>query len=269
LQGIIAIALISLEAIYLNSITNKYEVLYKNSYLPALMYALLMSSALSLLFLHPVIIANLFLLRALDRLFMLFKNESAISPLFDSLFFASIASIIYFPAFALIILFLAALAIIRPFSFREWMIAVIGFTVPYFFFGVYFFWMDQLKEEWKIFLNHFRIAHWKLAFTVETPLLVLFAVIGCLLLLSINRLRKNYFKNIIRTRVNQQILVIYFIVAMATCFLLNAIPLFQLTMVAIPLAVFFGYYFLADSRKPWISEFLLWILIAVIAWNHF
>ncbi|HEV7620475.1 MAG TPA: hypothetical protein VGO09_02010, partial [Flavisolibacter sp.] len=41
IQVLITVGLISFEAIYFNTILNRHEVLYKNSYLPALMYALL------------------------------------------------------------------------------------------------------------------------------------------------------------------------------------------------------------------------------------
>src|SRR4051812_5010738 len=46
LQVLIAMSFISIEAIYLNNIKNRYEVLYKSSYLPAFMYVLLMSLSL-------------------------------------------------------------------------------------------------------------------------------------------------------------------------------------------------------------------------------
>ncbi len=268
IRVLIAVVLVSLEAIYLNIIVNRHEVLFKNSYLPALMYALLMSLAFPLIRIHPVILTNLVLLVALDKLFSLFKNESPISPLFNGGFFISIASLTYFPAAAIFILFLLALARLRPFSFREWIIACIGFFLPYFFLSVYFFWTDQLDSGWKNILANFITVPSRFGFSMDRPLLVLLTWIGILFLLSINRLRQNFYKNVIRTRANQQVLVLYFLIAAISSLLLKIIPLYYMTLLAIPLAVFFSYYFLAEKKRPWVSELILWLTIGLVVWNH-
>lgn len=268
-QVLLAIALVSFEAVYLNLIMNRHEVLYRNSYLPALMYALLMSLGLPFLQFHPVILANLFLLLALDKTFSLFKNESPVPALFNSSFFISVASLIYFPATALFIMLLAALLTLRPFSFREWMIALIGFLLPYFFLSVYFFWTDQLTGGWKNMLMNFRPEHFRFGFTMQQPLTVLAVLLGVLFLLSINRLRKNFYKNVIRTRANQQILVLYFLIALFSSLLLKVIPIYQMTLLAIPLAAFFSNFFLSEKKRPWVSELVLWLMIGLITWNHF
>lgn len=268
IQVLIAVALVSLEAIYLNTLLNRHEAFDKNSYLPALMYALLMSLAAPFLQFHALILVNLFLLRALDKTFALFKNESPVSILFDSCFLISIASLIYFPASTLFILFLISLAILRSFNFREWIISLIGFFLPYFFMSVYFFWTDHLIAGWKNVFGYLTPAHPKATFSIDKPLLVLFIFLGVLFLLSMNRLRQNFYKNIVRTRSYQQILILFFILAGLSTFLLKTIPLYHFTILAIPLSAFFGYYFLSARRRPWLSELILWLMIGLIVWNH-
>jgi hypothetical protein len=266
---ILSIALVSIEAIYLNVLVNRHEVLYKNSYLPALMYALLMSLSSANLVNHPVIFSNLFLLLALDRIFSLFKNESPISPLFDSGFLISIASLFYFPVITIFPLFLIALLILRPFSLREWMIALIGFFLPWFFYCVFLFWTDQLGPGLKnIFINIYPALP-SLRFTLNKPMIALLIFLGILSFLSINGLRRNFYKNVIRTRVNQQILVLYFLIVWTSAFFIKDVLFYHLTMFAIPLSVFFGNLFLGGKSRLWIPEVSLWILIGLIIWNHF
>ncbi len=265
---LITMTLISIEAIYLNNILNRYEVLYKSSYLPAFMYALLMSLSISLLSFHPVIPAAFFLVRSLDKTFALFKNDSAVSPLFDSCFLISIASLIYFPASIFFVLFMIALAILRPFSFREWVISFIGFFLPYFFLSVYLFWTDHLRSGWKSIGENFVIRHLQTDFVMTKPLVSLLILLGLLFLLSMNLLRQNFYKNVVRTRNNQQILFLFFLIAAASSYFLKTIPLYHFTLLAIPLSVFFGYYFLAVKKRIWLSELLLWLLVATIVWNH-
>ena len=266
---LITMALISVEAIYLNNILNRYEVLYQNSYLPAFMYVMLVSLAWPLLSFHPVIPAAFFLVRALDKTFALFKNDAPVSPLFDGCFLISIASLIYFPAAIFFILFLIALAILRPLSFREWIISFIGFFLPYFFMSVYFFWTSQLKNGWKNIMEHFSIHSLQTEFIMTKLLILMSVLLGLLFLLSMNMLRKNFYKNVIRTRSNQQILILFFILAALSSYFLKTIPLYHFTLLAIPLSVFLGYYFLAVKKRTWISEVLLWLWVVLIVWNHF
>ena len=266
---LITMALVSLEAIYLNTIFNRYEVLYKNSYLPAFIFALLMSFALPLLQFHPVILVNLVLLRALDKIFMLFKNDFPISPLFDSFFLISIASLIYFPTVAIFVLFMISLAILRPFNFREWFISFIAFSLPYLLLSIYFFWTDQFIIGWKNILKNFILKHPDIGFTVSKPQLTLFILFGLIILLASRKLIQNFYKNTVRTRSYQQILFLYFLVVVAASVFLNIIPFYYLTMLVIPLVVFLGYFFLTSKKRTWYSELLLWGMLILIIWNHF
>lgn len=267
-QVLLGIAFVSLEAIYLSILVNRHEVLYRNSYLPAFMYVLLMSCALPFLQFHPVILVNLIMLVVMDKTFTLFKVESPVSPLFDSSFLISIASLLYFPAVVFFILFLMAVAMLRPFNIREWVIAFVGFLLPYFFLSVYFFWTDQLQNGWNQIMERLNPGPFKFEFAWSQPLLGLITIFSLLLLLSLYQLRQNFYKNVIRARSFQQILFLYLLMAVISSRLLGAVPLYQLTMLAIPLAVFFSFYFLSAVKRPWMSELVLWLVIGVIIWNH-
>ena len=208
-QVLFGIAFVSFGAIYLSILVNRHEVLYRNSYLPAFMYVLLMSCALPLLQFHPVILVNLIMMVVLDKTFILFKVESPVSPLFDSSFLISIASLLYFPAAVFFILFLMAVAMLRPFNIREWVIAFVGFLLPYFFLCVYFFWTDQFQNGWNQIIERFNPGLFKFEFVWSQPLLWLITIFSLLLLLSFYHLRQNFYKNVIRTRAYQQILFLY------------------------------------------------------------
>ncbi|MCX6290776.1 MAG: DUF6427 family protein [Bacteroidetes bacterium] len=264
----IAVALVSLEAIYMNNLFNRHEVLGKNSYLPAFLYVLLMSFALPVLWLHPVLIANIFLLVALDKTFSLFKNETAALALFDGGFMISMASFFYFPAVLFFAWFIISIAILRPFSFREWLIACIGFVLPYFFMSVYFFWNDRLVSKWESGIRLFASKTPDISFVTGRPLFWLFLLTGFLFLLSMGKFRRNFYKNVVKTRLCQQLLMLYMVFAVLSAFLSTSVDFFQLTLLAIPFSLFFSNYFLLVKKKTWIPELLLWSLIILIAWNH-
>src|SRR5688572_9703893 len=59
LNYLVMVALISFEAIYFNLLLNRHEILYKNSFLPAVMFALFASSSPALMEFSPVHFVNL------------------------------------------------------------------------------------------------------------------------------------------------------------------------------------------------------------------
>ena len=153
---LLCIAIVSFEAIYIHFIVVKHEVLYKDSYLPSLMFAVVASCLPEFQQFSPVLLVNLVMLFVMNKSFSLFKEPSPIALIFDCAFLLAILSLIYLPADLFFILFLIALLVFRPFHWREWIVAFIGFVLPYLFISVYLFWMDGLKQFYlSLFANHF------------------------------------------------------------------------------------------------------------------
>jgi len=261
-------ALVTGQAFYLNYLINKYEVLYKPSFLPAFLYVLLMSFCHQVLWLHPVIFVNLLILLSFDKAFSLFKHPTPIRMLFEASFFSGVAFLFFYPAVVFYLLLLLALGIIRSLNVREWMVTLIGFLLPLYFAFIWFFWQGHLSEfllTLKPRLPDFQFMNG----LVLTKALVIEGVfIFALCTLSLLRLRRYFYKNTIRTRSNQRVFV-YTLFASASSLLLVPQPmLFHLTLLALPLAVFIGYYFLSFRTRPWISELLFLVLIFLVAWNQ-
>src|SRR5260221_6707346 len=146
-QILLAVMLISTEAVYLTLVVNRHEVLYKNTYLPALIYVLLMSFHSGVIVFHQMLFINFILIIVCDKIFYLFKNDNPVSLIFDCGLLLSIASLIYFPCFILLFFFLLVLVILRSVNLREWAIAAVAFLIPYFFLSVYCFMTDSLNIE--------------------------------------------------------------------------------------------------------------------------
>ena len=261
--------MISLQAIYLNLLLNKHEVLYKNSYLPSLCFVLVISASATFLEIHPVHVVNLIFLRVFDKIFSLFKNESPVKGLFDSAFLLAIAALIYLPALPVYILLLLAVSLLRPFSSREWLVMLIAFFLPYFFVSVYFFWKQQLLVFWKEYIGKFKHLWPQLNLVISPAEQVLLVVMGALLLFSLVKLRSNYFKNIIRTRTYQQIVFFFLLINGAAILLIHKIAWIHFVSLSIPLAVFYAYYFVSAKKRLWAAELMLWIFIGAVLWNHF
>lgn len=269
LRYILLAGLISLEAIYLNLLLNRHEVLYKNSYLPSLCFVLAISASSVLLEIHPVHFVNLIFLRVFDKIFSLFKNESPMRALFDSGFLLAIAALIYLPALPVYLLLLLAVSLLRPFSWKEWLVMLIAFGLPYFFISVYFFWEQGLIEFWKSYIGKFKHLWPQLSMQFSLAEEVLLMVMGGLLLLSSLKLRSNYYKNIIRTRTYQQIVFLFLLINGAAVLLIHKIEWIHFAAFAIPFAIFYAYYFVSAKKRLWFAELLLWIFVGAVLWNHF
>ncbi len=261
-------AIISLEAIYFNLLLNKHDVLYKNSYLPALCFVLFISSNPAFLVIHPVHLVNLILLRIFDKLFSFYKQNKAIASIFDCGFLAALAALLYFPAIPVLLLLMFALAMMRPFNVREWLVMLIGYLVPFMFLSVWNFWNHELHLFWKNFFAHFRAPVKAFQLPPSLALQFMGGVLLLLLLLSLFRLRKNYYKNIIRVRGYQQLQFLFFLLGLLSIYLSKELSWIHFGILAIPWALWFSYFLLSQKRKMWMAEGLLWLLIVAIVWNH-
>ncbi len=269
LQMLISVALVSVGAIYLNHVSVKHEIIYRHSYLPALLYLVLMSFHKDVVRFHPLLVSNLLIIMALDKTFSLFKNDKPVSFVFDSSFLIAVATLLYFPAFILFFLLLYAIYSLRSFSFREFLIAVIGFGLPFFFISVYGFWTDSLGSATKNFFARFSIHKIEEGIAATNQLLAFAVFLALLILLSLIRLRTNFYRNAIKARSTQEILFLFFIFTAAGFLFLPKISFYHFTQLAIPFSVFLAYYFISAKKKLWLYEMALWVLFGFIVSGYY
>ncbi len=268
LNFIILFTIVTSQVLYLNFMLNRHEVLYKNSFLPALIFTLFISSTPQLMQFHPVIIVNFIVIFILDRIFYLYKSNSNFSRLFDCGLLAGISALIYFPCIILLPMMLATLWVLRPFRLKEWLIVIAVFLLPFFYASIYYFWNHTLQEFWISYMNHFGISNLSFEINRSLPLMLLSIFSVIIFLLSSSKLIFNYRKNTIRTRSYQQVFVIYFLFGFGWLLFSARIELIQFTFMIIPMVIFCSYYFLSAKRRMWAYESLLLIWIALIVWNH-
>ena len=264
----IFVALISVEAIYFNLLVNKHEVLYRNSYLPALFFVLFVSAIPSFLVIHPIHFVSLILLRIFDKIFSFHKHGRMIVSIFDCGFLAATAALLYFPAIPILLLLMFSLSIMRPFNIKEWLVLLIGYALPFMFLSVLKFWNHELIEFWNGFFAHMVEPIDKMVYPTSLELRFLSGVLLLMVLLSWLRLRANYYKNIIRVRTYQQILFFSFALGIASIFFSKDLHWIHFLILVIPLSLWFAYYFVSQKRRMWLVEGLLWIFIGSILWNH-
>jgi hypothetical protein len=268
LHSIFALILIVSEAILLNYILNKFEIMAQKTVIPAIFYCLLMSCCKPLTHFYPLIFSNLFILLALFKIGLSYRVEEAFSSIFDASFFIAIASLFYFPSIIIYPLIWVALIVIRPFVWREWIISIIGLLLPYLFIVVFYFWTDKFNFLLydKIFFpssdSLLTLSNQRQSF------LIVAAILLVLLLLSVFTLLKGWPVNTILSR--NFLVVLFWLLGLALLSYSMA-PVFNITYlagVAIPLSVFIANYFLMTKFK-WIAEIVFMVFVIAIVFENY
>jgi len=267
LLAVICAFLAGSQCLHLNWILNKYEVLYRPSYLPALFFFIFSVFLPQFVIFHPMLLVNSIMLFFLERILRLYKNDSPLSIVFDSCLLVSLASLFYFPALLFGVLFFVTLTILKPFSWRDWVVGMMGLVMPYFFVFVIFFLDDQLSGFKNMLTSTPLSDRIEMKNLIPSGYQVTAAVVSVLFILSMLRLRSNFYKNDIKTRNYQQVIVIFMITSVGCALATKENMLFKLSILVIPLSVIVTNYFLT-FKKNWLAETLFLLLIATLIFNY-
>jgi len=140
---LVAMVIILVSAVLLNSTINREEFFEKHTFLPAYTYVVVMSVFSDYQLLHPIILSNFFMVLAIRRLFHIKRATDARRMMFDAGFFLGIAAIFYEYYIGFYLLAWSTLAVLRPFVWREHVLGLIGLTVPFLFLLFYHFIVDE------------------------------------------------------------------------------------------------------------------------------
>lgn len=259
--------LIFSQALHLNLVLNKHSVQFKSSWLPALIYLFLASLLVPVHGFSPVTIVNTLLIFVLDKLFGLYKNPAAWGMIFDASLLLSVAALVYLPVSVLFVYLFIALALLRPLSWREWIIGLMGLAAPFFFLFVYLFLNDSLE----VFLNTVLIPGIRIephsGQIFRSGQLISLIVVAVFFLMSVFNAQSNYYRNVAKTRVAQQLLLILVPFTLLTLWVAPDAAAYRVGLMVIPLAVFLSYFFLA-GKKSWLMEVYFLVLLGVWVWNR-
>lgn len=234
----VAAVLICLNAFGINWIYNTNEFLERNSYMSSLLYVILMSFYHSFYSLDGLLIAHTCIIAMLFQFFKLRQNEDGKRHVFNGAFYAGLAASFHPPMIALIPFVLIMIWNIRPFVFRETIIALMGFGVPLLYGGVYLWYSGhgielRILEQATNYLQK------------QTDFLVMAVLFTLLFLLSLVSIRGKMQKSSIRLK--KLVRILWWLVAIGVLFGLadfiffNQIERFSFLM--IPLSFFLTFSF--------------------------
>ena len=238
------------------------------SALPALLYLLLMSSTPGMTGPHPVLIANIFLLLALNKIFNVYHERQAIMEVLNVGLLLAVAGLFYFPALPLFLLLIFSLFLYFPAGLRTLLAALMGFIIPFFFLGVYYYMFDMLGEKLDTVsiaiqpLEVFRqsLDMYQQAFAVVLGLLSVFAFLRLLFLYMPDKP--------IRVRKRIMVLSLFFLLSVLTYLVTVDYVYVHHGVLIIPLSIALAVFF-SDIGKKKLAEVVFTILFLLILGGRF
>ncbi len=255
-----------IQAIYLNHVLIRHELIPRNSFLASFIYLVLMSHSLQLQHLYPALISSLFVIATIDALLEIDLMEDYYRLSYKAGFYLGTASLFYLPALILLLFIWGTLFIYRIPNLRVWIIPIVGILTPYVFLFTYYFWNDTAE----LFLNHYQgfFSQIKLLFSstdgylrVIITILVFFTAISLARVLG--RIKEK--KIIIRKKI--KIIFNLFLMSVMVMFLNNDL-IIHASLIYIPVTIFMTVYF-SDLRKTFWFDLIFSLTVCLIIFAHF
>lgn len=256
ISNVILISILTVNAVLINYTYNKHEFFERNTYLPSLIYVLIVCFFPMSTLLNGDLFAHFFIILALHELLNIKQSDDSRRTAFNASLFIGLATtmnpvFLYFlPVFSL------SLISIRKFIFREHLLAIIGFVIP-------FLWLFYVDKDFYSALFEFtaQLDYGRL------PNYVLFApnvIIALLLILSYRNIGLRITKSSIRfKRLMTMVLYLLLLSAISSLIIFTFFnSYFYFSSGAIALSIILPYAY-NDSKKKVLPVLLIYGLIVL------
>lgn len=267
LNTILAYLLVFTEGFIINYIVNRDKLFLSTSYLPAMLFILLMSAVKQLQNMTPVLIAIFFLIFTIKQIFDIYDKEKAYSQIFKIGFFISVASLFYLPALFFVVLVFISFIIFKIFKWREWFIFFIGLITPYLYTAVYWFWNDKLEKTIFLYSDYFKTINFGIH-KFNTHIYILITISGILILLAISKILNEVREKLIKIRLSYYVIIWFLIVSVFFAFAGNVKQAYFFQFIFIPLSIILSNY-IQHIKKTYIRDIIFFIFLLLIITSRF
>ena len=252
-----------IQAILINYIFSSQGVLDRFSFMASLVYMLLMSSGHGMLFMHPVLFSNLFLLLIIRKVYRFYDTGNTIEEVFSTGMLLALACLFHIQAIVFALLLIMSLFVFYLIDLRSIVATCIGFITPLILYFTILFLFDRLDYP---ALDLYVGFEWLGDFPGNIPLVVMVLVgfLGATSLLASFHMAFIYLPDKpIRYRKRLWILIYFQLISLATLLFISEFEAYHLANLFIPMSAILSGYLLQMSRKA-IPGILLLILLGLI-----
>lgn len=266
IQKIAAFILVLSIAFLLVRLNARFIIINNRTYLPALIYILLISGIPDIQRFNPALVATFMILFIFEKVLDSYRYERLFYGFFTAAFVLGVGSLIYpFLVYFMATLW-AGLILLRKFSWREWVYTILGFILPFLFaFSYYYIFLDQpalIFEQYVSFYQHsfdFR------GYSIQVY--VFLGIVAFLVLIASQFMMQAYSSRKILSRRAYSLFLWLFINALALFLLIEPASVELMYIAAIPLAFLLANYWVFVKAVFWGNLFLM-ILMASVIFNQ-
>ncbi len=257
-------AIILSQAIRLNVLMSRLKMFQQVSYLPGFTYIILTALFPYWDVISSGLVANSLVMWILVKLLRLYDQNQPKSLEFNIGLILGVSILLYEPIAILIPVVLFALTIIRPFKLTEWLVLLMGVTLPFYFIFTYVF-LTSGPQEFRHFLPRL---DWKNPLVrPDLTVIISLAVISIQLFVGLYFWQDQQSRFIIQVRKYWSVLLLVLILTLFQPIIFSAQALYASAIVLTPLACFISFAYSVPKRL-FIPNLLFWSAVAVIVYNH-
>ncbi len=258
---IIALLLVFIQAFMFNNIMLKHRAYNENTYLPALIYAVLMNIFYDFYLLSPVLMGMTFILMAIDNVITHLsdsRNDQLI--LYTGIYFG-IANLFYYPTFLVLIAVFVAFTFLTGTIIRRYLLLTFGYILPLAITGIYYYLLGGVKEFYVNFIfSIFNVS----AINYVSPFfyLIVFILPILFVLFAIFQTFKSLRYTNQQERI-QKLVILLLMFSLLGWFINKDRAPFQL-IIMVPGAAFFLTHYFLNIRVKWKAEAVFAVFIVLL-----
>ncbi|HET8859803.1 hypothetical protein [Marivirga sp.] len=155
---ILSLLLVTYQFSLFNNIMLRNKAYNENSYIPALIYALMMFTFYDFFTFSPALISLTFILLVLDNIYLRIENKLQDATILKTGIYMGLAVLFYLPSIFFLIATLLSFALLTSLVLRRYLLFIYGFSFPIIGTLIYFYWKDGLTSLYSQWIN-FNIFH--------------------------------------------------------------------------------------------------------------
>lgn len=261
-SSVMALLVLILSALIFNFFLTNNDYIPRYTLLPAFLYILFFSHSPGLLFLNPATVPTVLLMLVLINTMKMHDKEDAFVLVFNTSFIASIAAILYPPAMVYLLFIWFSFLVNGMLKWREWVISILGYIIPYMFVLMAYFWFDQLPQFLKVHIP-LPFMNWKAIPIPNTIEIILCVLISFLFIIGFRKVLTIQNERVISFRKRTWTMLWFSFFSLISLLFAGADYWFHLSLLTVPAIAFVSYYFLTQ-RKTLTAEVMVWLVLIVI-----
>lgn len=260
---IVTYLLIFSQALALNQIIISRRMIQKPNFLPAMSYLLITSFFPQWNILSAPLIINSIFLWIWSEVTNLNNHHHPKGTLFNVGMAIGIASFLYLPSFAFVLFVILSLIITRPPKVAEWLIAIIGVSIPWYFLFAWLFLTNKLYSFSFSGLKFSELAfNWYYNEWIGIGLIVLMILVGAFFVQSFMS------KQILQVRKNWGQMLLYLLICIGIPFIIYSQNFSYWLLALVPASAFIGCFFYYP-RVRWVPMVMHWLMVGFVIYMQY